>query len=222
MNSNWQEFFKELQANNNRPWFMAHDAEYKALRNEWFAELDRMIAAMGLWDSRLSRFDARECTYRIHRDTRFSPDKTPYKTFFSASISTRGRKSPEAGYYIQCGADRDDCMIYAGIHCPEPAALKKLRKAIVDNIEEFEDIVLNPELLHIYGPQWYGERLKTAPKGWPKDHPQLKYLQLKHLGKGCELPPSFFSYPSWPEKAAGMFHTIKPLVDFINYTLEEE
>ena len=80
-------FFEELSENNDRAWFAANRDRYDMLRESWLADLDRMIGAMSAWDPALRTQTARGCAYRIYRDTRFSPDKTPFKLFFSASSS---------------------------------------------------------------------------------------------------------------------------------------
>ena len=114
--------------------------------------------------------------YRIYRDTRFSADKTPLKTYFSALISPTGRHSERAAYYLHMGVD--ECALYGGVWCPDSKTLKKLRKAIVDNIEEFRGIVEDKEVARLF-PGWWGRALKTAPKGL---NPVCTVLGL-HMGE---------------------------------------
>ena len=97
----------------------------------------------------------------------------------------------------------------------------KMRHAIVDNIEELEEILAAPELQRLY-PGWCGNALKTIPKGWPKDHPQAPLLRLLDYGKEHELDIRFFDDPAWPERCSELMRPLKPLVDFINYSLYEE
>ena len=82
----WQ-FLREVGANNNRPWFQEHKKEYDELRRLWFADLDRLVALMAEWEPELRGVTGKAVAYRFYRDIRFSPDKSPYKTYFSASIS---------------------------------------------------------------------------------------------------------------------------------------
>lgn len=215
------DFLEELRANNNRPWFAEHKAEYEQLRAEWLADIDRMIAAMTVWEPALAGQTARSCAYRIYRDTRFSQDKTPFKLFFSAAISPWGRKTRRAGYYIQTGLGNPlDNGLYAGVWCPEPSVLKKLRHAIVDNIEEFDGIISEPALKKNF-PDWVGDTLKTIPKGWDRNHPCADLLRRKDYGRFCPCGESFFTDSNWPEIVADKFHSIKPLVDFLNYSIDE-
>lgn len=211
-------FLRELAANNNREWFHANKERFDILRELWLADLDRLIALVGEWDSSIRGVTARDCAYRIYRDTRFSHDKTPYKTYFSALISPTGRKCERACYYIHLGLDESG--VYGGIWQPETPVLRKLRRAIVDNIEEFTEIIDNPELQR-YFPSWIGERLKTIPQGWDRNHPQAELLRLKEYGRFSEMSERTFATGNWPAEAARRLHIIKPLNDFINYSIDE-
>lgn len=214
-------FLDELADNNNRTWFEQHRQQYERLRGLWLDDLDRMIGCMAKWDPTLSSQTARQCVYRIYRDTRFSKDKTPYKTFFSAAVCQYGRKSPYAGYYISVGnMTHLDQGLYGGIWCPTPEMLRKLRHAIVDNIEEWEEIVESPEMKRAY-PDWCSTSLKTIPKGWDRNHPQAFYLRMTNYGKFLPCDRKFFLTPDWPERAADLFSVLHPFIQFINYSIDE-
>ncbi len=214
-------FLDAIAENNNRPWLAAHNDEYQELRRQWFEDLDKLIACMSSWQPDFARQTGRDAAYRFARDTRFSPDKSPYKTFFSAAISPYGRKSERAAYYLQVDSRREENGLYGGMYCLDAPMLAKLRRAIVDNSEEFEEIVNNPELQRLY-PGWLGEQLKTAPKGWPKDHPQIEYLRLKYYGKFHHCDRRYFESERWYERASEDFRVLKPLIDFLNYSYDEE
>lgn len=218
------DFLRRVSENNCREWFHANKREYDDLRAQWMEEVDKMLSLMSAWDPQLSSQTAKTCAYRFYRDTRFSLDKSPYKTFFSAAISPWGRKSHRAGYYLHMGIDEENLWggsgLYGGIWCPDAVMLRKLRRAIVDNIEEFEEIINRPEFLKYY-PTWIGNALKNVPAGWSKDHPQAHLLRLKEYGRLCSCKEKFFGDPSWVEIAAERFSLLKPLVDFLNYSLDE-
>lgn len=213
------EFLEGLAANNNREWFQAHKAEYDAIRASWIDDLQRMINRMAMtFAPELAHVEAKNCLYRIYRDIRFSHDKTPYKTYFSALVSPTGRHCDKAAYYIHCGAD--ECGLYGGVWNPPSPMLKKLRAAIIDNIDEFEEILADPKLEKLF-PGWYCNRLKTVPKGYDRNHPKAELLRLTEYGKLHNLDRSFFRDPAWPEKAADIFSVLKPLMDFFNYSIDE-
>lgn len=215
------EFLDNLKVNNNRPWFESNRSRYERLRQLWLDDLDRMIQCMAQWDQALAAQTARSSAYRIYRDTRFSLDKTPYKTFFSAAVCQHGHKSPYAGYYIEIGnAVSYDQGLYAGMWCVESALLKKLRHAIVDNIEEWEEIVGAPEVQRFF-PDWCCSKLKTIPKGWDRNHPQAEYLRMTNYGKFRRVDREFFMNPDWPERSAELFRVLSRFVNFLNYSIDE-
>lgn len=221
MNTTLPDFLRQLAANNNRPWFADHKGLYEELRGRWIGDIDRLLAYASEWDASLGRLSGKECVYRIYRDTRFSPDKSPYKTYFSAGMSCRGRSNAAAGYYLQADIRPGQSGVYGGLWCPDSAMLRKIRHAIVDNIEEFEAILADSELSRLY-PGWCGNSLKTIPKGWAKDHPQAGLLRLLDYGKVHAVDIDFFCDSAWPERCADIMRPLKPLVDFINYSLYEE
>ncbi len=216
------DFLRRLSANNNREWFAANKDEFDRLRALWLDDLQHLIDCMGMWEPRLKGRTAKECAYRIYRDTRFSLDKTPYKVYFSASMNPYGKNAHRPGYYLQMDIRSGETGLYGGIWQPEAQVLRKLRNAIVDNIEEWEEIT-DTKAINRYFPGWISsETLKSAPKGWPKDHPQIELLRLKDYGKFCSLDENFFNDPLWYEKASDRFRLLKPFIDFLNYSIDEE
>lgn len=218
MNDLYQ-FLEEVSVNNNREWFVQNKSRYEELRGEWLSDIERMINAMSVWEPSLSGVTAKESAYRFYRDTRFSPDKSPFKTYFSAAMGPYGKKSGYACYYIETGI-RTDNGLYGGLWCPDADILKKLRHAIVDNIEEFQEILDEPKMKSLY-PGWIGQQLKTVPKGWEKNHPCAPLLRLKDYGKAHFVSKEFFLDYDWPEKAAELFSVLKPFIDFLNYSIDE-
>lgn len=228
------EFLAELGRRQDRQWFKENKETYDFLRAQWITDIDRLLARCAEWWPELKWQTGAGSVYRIYRDTRFSPDKSPYKTYFSASVSPRGRSSSAAhlpGFYIQAGPGKDggatdgyeadSSGLYGGLWCPDSAVLKKLRKAIIDNIDEFEEIINEPELNRLY-PEWFGPTLKTVPKGYDRNHPQAELLRLKEYGRFCQLPMEFFSDPDWPDRAAEMLRPLYPLLRFLEYSVFEE
>ena len=211
-------YLDALAANNNREWFAAHREEYDRLRARWIEDVQKLIDFMAVYDPSLAHVQARDCLYRIYRDTRFSPDKTPYKTYFSALISPTGRHCERACYYFHQGVD--ETALYAGVWCPDARMLKKLRKAIIDNVDEFRSLVETPEIERHF-PGWWGRQLKTAPKGYDRDQPDIDLLRLTEYGKCCELQRSFFDKPGWQQRAADLYALLKPMNDFLNYSIDE-
>lgn len=235
-------FLREVGRQQNRDWFKAHKAEFDRFRELWYADIEGLILLCSEFWPELKGQTGKGSTYRIYRDTRFSVDKSPYKTYFSASVSPRGRSAAAAhlpGFYLQVGpggygisegkidndvdkeTDQSNSGLYGGVWCPEAPVLKKIRKAIVDNIDEFEEIINEPTLKE-YFPTWEGASLKTVPKGYDRNHPQAALLRLKDYGRYAPLPMSFFANPDWPEEAAIRFRALYPLIRFLEYSILEE
>ena len=172
-------FLDALRLNNNREWFNAHKEEYRATQSLFDAIVERLIAELQRLDSSLGMLSVRDCTYRIYRDTRFSPDKTPYKTHMSAYICPHGRKSGYAGYYLHIEPVGDGLIgrsiIASGAHCPEPKSVQSIREEILDNGAGFDLCVQGAEgwlLDDTYA-------LKRVPRGFPADSKWSDYLRLK-------------------------------------------
>lgn len=215
-------FFAQLAVNNNRPWFAEHKSEYQAIRAEWIAGIDAIIALLAEEWPEVRHTSGAQNTYRIYRDVRFSLDKSPFKSHISSSISNPALRGQHTGVYIGAGFPASETGIWGGIWCPESSVLKKLRRAIDDNAEEFLEIVNAPALLAVYGKEWGGEKLKTAPKGYPKDHPMIEYLRLKDMGKFAPVAADTFDDGCWPEILADKIRPVIPFVKFLDYSILEE
>ena len=213
------DFISQLAANNDRAWFAEHKGRYEEVRAYWLSQVQRLIDALVVEEPALRHLEAKDCAYRIYRDTRFSLDKTPYKRYFSALISPRGRHFDGACHYFHFGVD--EMALYSGLWSPESKVLKKVRKAIIDNVEEFRSIVETPEILEAF-PDWWGPQLKTAPKGYDRNHPDIDLLRLTEYGRCHSLSLAFFDNPEWPAEVARLLSLLRPMNDFLNYSIEEE
>ncbi len=221
MSPEYIHFLERLCENNNRPWFQQHKDIYDNLREQWADEINALIAKCSAWEPAYRWLTAKESVFRIYRDTRFSPDKTPYKNHFSAALTPKGKKAEMAGFYLSAGFEKDLTGIYGGIWNPTAPTLRKLRHAIADNAEEFNEIINKPDFVKAF-PYWCGRSLKTIPKGWPKDHPMADVLRMIDLGREHLVKPEFFTRAHWTDEAAELMHILKPLNDFINYSIFEE
>lgn len=211
------QFLKELAANNNREWFQAHKPMYEQVRNDFEELLGQVIARISTFDESIRYVEPKQCTYRIYRDTRFTTDKTPYKIHLGGYINARGKKSEHCGYYLHL--QPEGCMLVGGSYCPPPSLLKILRETVRDNIDEFRSIVEDPAFRH-YFPVVGEEFLKTAPKGFARNYPFLKYVQCKDYLVSCPLPDDFFLSPDFLDKTTDIFKQLKRYSDFLNETID--
>ncbi len=218
MNQEILTFLKELAANNNRPWFQENKPRYEVLHQAFVDEVQMLINRISLFDPEIVGVEAKSCLFRIYRDIRFSPDKTPYKRHFSAYIARGGRSSERGGYYFHL--EPDNCHLAGGIWCPNPKLLKMLRKDIYDHIEEFAAILENPDFKATY-PSLDGEILKRMPVGFPADTPHGEILRHKDFCVSATLPDAFFCTGDWLEQTVQLLEKLQPFNRFLNYTLDE-
>lgn len=218
MNAEIIQFLRELQENNNRPWFQENKERFDALRKVFVEEVQELIGQISLFDPEVAGLEAKDCLFRIYRDTRFSPDKTPYKTYMSAFIAQGGRKSERGGYYIHL--EPGNSILSGGVWCPDAKLLKKLRQDIYDHIDEFVAIIEEPSFKAVF-PVLEGDMLKRMPVGFPADFPYDYILKHKDFSVICNKPDTFFSQPDWMAESVECFRKLLPFNRFLNYTVDE-
>ncbi|MEN8766339.1 MAG: DUF2461 domain-containing protein, partial [Polaribacter sp.] len=165
-------FLNELSLNNNRDWFEANKATFKSHQSEVKAVLERVKEGLSETDiiEKLKMF-------RIYRDVRFSKDKTPYKDYFSGSLSRMGQ-SLRGGYYIHLKPG--DAFLAVGFWDPNKEDLFRIRKEIETDASDFHELLNNKSFKNIWG-NFQGDALKTAPKGFSKEHPEIGLLRRKNF-----------------------------------------
>ncbi len=213
-------FLSELKANNNREWFAENKARYEQVRTDFENMCKELITAISAFDETIKHVEVKECVFRIYRDTRFSNDKTPYKTHFGVYIASGGgRKSQHAGYYLHL--DPTGSFISTGIWMPDSGILKALRQSVYDNIEELNEIRTNPEFSQYFQGFFEEDKLKTVPRGFPKDFPEAELLKLKHYLVDYPLDETILHAPDFVSRIAGITKCAYPFNRFLNYTVDE-
>lgn len=213
-------FLSDLKVNNNREWFNEHKAEYEIVRKEFESLLTIIIARITEFDESIRGVQPKDCTYRIYRDTRFSPDKTPYKTHLGGYINSKGKKSNHCGYYVHL--EPGASILAGGSICLPSNILKAIREAIYYNIDEYLSIVEDPEFKK-YFPVVGFDPVKTAPKGFPKDFPYIDYLKPREFTCSFDVPDEFFLAPEGEllNHVEAAFRQMKRYADFLNYTIDD-
>ncbi len=218
------DFLRDLGANNNREWFVANKPRYKACEavfNDFAAEL---LAAVGEFDPAVRGLTLRDITYRIYRDTRFSKDKTPYKTHFGTYICPGGKKSGNAGYYfhIQPVADEGDFgypgegpnhLLDAGIYMPEPEILRSVRDEIFDNGAAVLAAIRPAERVGFALDM--SNSLKRTPTGFPVGSEWDNYLKLKDLHVTKPVDEAYILAPNLARRAAADFQKTYEFVSLV-------
>jgi uncharacterized protein (TIGR02453 family) len=172
------DFLKKLSRNNNRDWFEKNKPRYLEIKSEFEAFVADLLHEMIPFDEALAGLEPKKLVFRIYRDVRFSKDKTPYKTNVSASLSPSGKGTGVPGYYFQIEPGNKS-MVASGLYLPSSENLTKIRQEIDYNGEQLATLVNEKQFKKTFGKLWDEDKLKTVPKGYPKDHPYIEYLKLK-------------------------------------------
>lgn len=214
-------FLKELKKNNHKPWFDLHRKQYEAAKADFAAFIQQVIDQHGKKDPGISGLLAKDCMFRINRDTRFSKDKSPYKTNFGASINKGGKKAwNTAGYYFHL--EPGSCFTGGGIYMPEPDVLKKIRQEIDYNLPVFKKILSAKKFSSVYkglsqSPEYL---LSRVPKGFEADNPAAEYLKLKSYIAMVPLSNADLTSKDLIKKTVAAFEALQPLIAFINQGVE--
>jgi uncharacterized protein (TIGR02453 family) len=204
-------FLDELRQNNNKAWFDQHRAEYETARGEYEQFLTVLIDEFRVPDQ-LQGLTARECIARIYRDIRFSKDKSPYKTNLGALVAPGGWKSSAFGYYVSI-EPRGRSMVAGGLYNPTPEQIQRFREAVDEDAAAFKAVTGAAVFLQAFGAV-QGERLKTAPKGFDRAHPELELLQLKQIMVVHNFTDQEVVANDFAPRVANLFRAMKP---FLNY-----
>eukprot|EP01156_Anaeramoeba_ignava_P010496 Anaeramoba_ignava/a479909_7.p1 GENE.a479909_7~~a479909_7.p1 ORF type:complete len:227 (-),score=19.01 a479909_7:79-759(-) len=212
-------FLNELKQNNNREWFTENKKRYEVAKKEFESFISLLIDEIAKFDSQLTGVSAKQCIFRLYRDVRFSKDKRPYKEHFGAFMGGNGRKTTLAAYYIHI--DPTGCFLGGGLYRPEPQILKKVRQQIDYDASSLRDIINHKNFKETYG-ELEGEQLKTAPKDFPKDHPDIDLLRFKDFIGTHSFPYSRAMENNFVEYAARKLAKLKPLNDYLNSAIQFE
>jgi uncharacterized protein (TIGR02453 family) len=215
-------FLSDLATNNHREWFAAHKPRYEAAQKELNQLIEALLAGFGPIDPLIAEQKPKDLSFRIYRDTRFSADKTPYKTHLGVYFSKGGKKSPLAGYYLHIMPGGS--FFGAGCWLPPSPQLAAIRQEMDYNSAEFRRLVEAPAFVKRFGPLdgdgvLANERVKTTPKGYPADHALINYLKLKSFIAATPLTDADVTAPDFPQKFLAICQQAKPLVDFLNRAL---
>ncbi len=164
-------FFKKLEKNNNRDWFNENKPEFKALEKDLKGFYNHVLEHLNIHDE----IDKLKI-FRIYRDVRFSKNKLPYKTHFGGSFH-RTKPKLRGGYYVHIQPNNES-FIATGFWEPQPADLLRIRKEFEMDDEEVREIINDKTFKSIWG-EVEGDEVKTAPKGFSKDHKAIDLIKKK-------------------------------------------
>jgi uncharacterized protein (TIGR02453 family) len=209
------DFLLNLKKNNDKNWFNLNRLSYTDAKTNFETFVQAVIDETAVFDPILKGLEAKSCTFRINRDIRFSNDKSPYKTNFGAFIVRGGKKNADkfAGYYIHI--EPDSSMIAGGAYLPPAPWLSAIREKIDDNPEKLLKIINNREFVKYFG-KIDGDKLKTAPKGYPPDHPYIDLLKYKSYLAVNVISDSVVLGKDYFDHVIKVISAMKPLNDFLS------
>lgn len=211
ISQNVLDFLKLLEQHNDRTWFQDHKTEFKAVEAEVKLAYQKLFDTLKLHDD----VDALKL-FRIYRDVRFSKNKQPYKTHFGGSIH---RKKPElrGGYYLQI-QPHNKSFIATGFWDPNKADLHRIRKEFEVDAQEVRDILNHSKFKSVWG-NLVGDELKTAPKGFDKNHPDIDLIKKKQYIFTKSFTDQEVTSPDFITKIDEDFKTIRPYFDYMSDVL---
>ena len=213
MQSSTLQFLRTLEKNNNRDWFNENKTIYQEAQQDVISFVEKLIEEMATFDEEVGKVDAKKSLFRIYRDTRFSKDKSPYKTNFGASLGM-GKGSQKAGYYLHIEPGKS--FLGGGIYKPEPSVLKTIRQEISAFGDEFKAILEQDEFRNYFRGLSVEDKLKNVPQGFEKDDKMAEFLKLKHFIVTHPVSDEQLLSKNAPKEIAKVYHAMKPLVDFLN------
>ena len=204
------DFLKQIKQNNNRDWFTDNKATYQAAHENFKAFANHLHDLMTMHDE-----IERMRIHRIYRDVRFSKDKTPYKAHFSGGF-VRASKWRRGGYYfhIEPGAS----FVGGGFWGPVSADLKRIRVELAADAEPLRAILADPTFVETFG-SLQGEQLKTAPSGYPKDHPNIDLLRYKQFLLSRSFSDEAVLSADFAQQVSSTFERMRPFFDYMSDVL---
>ena len=212
------EFLERLKKNNNRDWFTKHKSDYEEfVKFPMQCLIASLISPMKKYVPEID-VNPKRNMFRIYRDTRFSKNKTPYKTHVAAVFHLKGHWQQSAGYYVHI--EPGNIYVGGGIYMPDSNQLKLIRRAIGEQSMEFNSIVDSKLFKKRFG-TLEGDKLQRAPLGYPPDHPMIEWLKHKSFYTGVEWKESECYSPKFIDKIVAMYKELSPLIRFLNRALKK-
>ena len=205
------DFLEKLKKNNNRDWFNDHKKEFKAIEAKVKNAYNHLGTIMTAHDS-----IEKVKVFRIYRDVRFSKNKTPYKTHFGGSFA---RTKPElrGGYYLHLQPNNES-FIATGFWEPNKEDLYRIRKEFEMDDSEMRDILNDRTFKNIWG-DFVGEELKTAPKGFDREHPAIDLIRRKQFIFTKNFKDSEVLSDGFLEEVNTNFKAVRPYFDYMSDVL---
>jgi len=211
------DFLQQLSKHNNKEWFDKNRKKYEAAKKDHEQFVNELLQLISEKEPGFEGQKAKDCTFRIFRDVRFSKNKDPYKNNFGAVFAKGGKKTTGAGYYVHLEPGKS--FIGGGIWMPDGETMKKIRQEIDYNFNAFQKIVDEKNFKKTFG-EVKGERLKKAPQGYAEENPAIDFLKLKSFTVGASVGDKEVLDKNFNSKMLKIMAIMKPFIDFLNRAVE--
>ena len=205
------EFINQLKENNNREWFTENKKKYQEEHEIMIGFAEEVLSKMKEFDE-IETASGKRSLQRIYRDTRFSKDKTPYKQYWGGGLK-RATKQLRGGYYFHI--EEGNSFVGGGFWGPNADDLKLIRQQIAVDEESLRSIITSKSFKSVFG-ELLGEQLKTAPKGFPKDHSAIDLLRYKQFLIKHDFTDEEVLADNFPEKVVETFKEMRPFFDLMS------
>ncbi len=208
------EFLKKLDKNNTRDWFQANKPVYEQSHQEMLDFADRLISEMNAHDL-IETNSAKRSLFRIYRDVRFGKDKTPYKTNWGGHLK-RATAELRGGYYYEVGIDAS--FVMGGFFGPNPQDLLHIRNQLALDAEPLREIIESKQFASFFG-ELKGTQLKSAPRGFDKQHPEIDLLRYKQFLVRHDFSKEEVLSSDFPMMVSRAFREMRPFFDCMSEML---
>lgn len=211
-------FLKDLEKNNNKPWFDAHRPQYETAKADFYRLVEKLIPAIAKFDEPIGRLVVKQCVFRINRDVRFSKNKAPYKNNMACYFNQAGKGGLGAGYYLHVEPGKS--FAAGGIWVPETSVLAGIRQEIDYNFADFKKIIENKNFKKTFTEGLRSnETLVRPPKGYDENNPAIDFLKMKSFIVSKPFADVDLQHKNFVPDVAKTFQSMKPLIDFLNTAL---
>jgi uncharacterized protein (TIGR02453 family) len=211
-------FLTNLKENNTKEWFDLNRKDYEHAKQDYLQFVTAVLTKLKGIDPTLENLEPKKCVFRINRDVRFSKNKDPYKTNMGSFYSKGGKAVECAGYYFHL--EPGSSFIGGGYWMPQGPDLKNIRSEIDYNLEEFTGIMQEKSMKKYFGTLSQEARLSRPPQGYEADNPAIEFLKLKSFVVTAPLPDKALTDSNLVNLVADHFKAMKPLVHFLNRSLD--
>jgi uncharacterized protein (TIGR02453 family) len=208
-------FLNALAKNNDRDWFTENKPEYQQHHEAMVLFADALLGKMNQHDN-IETLNGKKSLHRIYRDVRFSKDKSPYKSHWGGGFK-RATKQLRGGYYYHIQPNGNS-FVGGGFWGPNKEDLLRIREDISMDASDLREIITSPEFVDTFG-QLKGEQLKSSPKGFDKEHPDIDLLRYKQFIVMREFTNKEILAGDFIEKVNATFMKMRPLFDYMSDVL---